>query len=621
MKKFLLILVLLPVLAVFALAVFVATLDPNKYRPQIVEMVGKKTGRSIALNGPITLHMSLEGVTFGLQDVVIGNPAWASRKEMASIGQFDLGVAVMPLLDHKLVVKSLKISKADIQLETNAAGEPNWKMESGEKEAAPVETKAQPASASPVAVDVASVQVQDSRLAMRDKDGKTTIFKIAKLSVAREGAGFAVRLDSNFNGAPVVANVTIGIADIMKIKTLPLQADVTYAAYHLIASGKADVDAKILTLDSYKVSAKDSEIHGALKASWGGAKPSATATVESGAFNPADFKPEAAKGTSASDENASAPVSGRVFSDAALPLDGLKAANAQLDIKLAEVVLGTLSVKNVAGKVTLTNGDLNMNFPAIHLGSSSIAFKTQLDASSSPARLVTTFNAPDVDTAELMPMLGMKTFLSAKANATMNITSSGNSLHDLASHANGTLSLLSDGGKVNTAALDSVVANLVTLGSSGNDVMLNCLAARFNIQNGVVRDNGVLADTTASTVLVKGNINLGEENLDMNVAAKARAGKVSAIIPPVNVRGGLKNPRYVVDAGTLADNVVGLLSGKGAKTSPVPTMQTQAGQNACVYTLDHPVAAPAAAAPATNQAPKEAVKDLGKNLLKGLLGR
>ena len=623
MKKFLLVVVAIPVLLLIGLGVAVATFDPNKYRPQLVELLSEKTGRAVKLGGPITLGMSLDGVTLGIQDASIGNPAWASRKELASIGRFDMGVALLPLLDHKLVLKSLKISKADIQVESNAAGEANWEIKSKEPASAPqAATDKHSTAAQPISVDVGSISVEDSRLAMRDAAGKATVFKIEKLSIAHDSSGFTLNLTSNFNGTTVDAKAKLAIADLMNIKIVPLDADVTYANYHLTASGKVNVADKVLELTSYKASAGASDVHGVMKASWGGAKPSVAATVLSAKLNPADFKPEAAKAEAATAamESGAPP---RVFSTSPLALDGLKAVNAALDIKLDEVALAASSVTNVDGKINLTNGVLNVSFPAIHLVQSVLALKTELNAASSPSKLEVNFTAPDVDTVSLMELMGMKPFLAAKADARMNISSYGNSLHELASHADGAFTVFSEGGKLVTSAMDGTLAQLITLGAGNDAVALNCLAARFNIKDGVVSDNGVLADTTTSTVQVKGGMNLGEETLDLTAAVFAKAGKVSALVPPVHVHGGFTHPAYSVDAGNLAQNVMGLLSGKGAKTSTVPSMLVPpTPQNACVYTLDHPAAAPVATttAPAQKLNAKDAVKNLGGNLLKGLLG-
>src|ERR1700722_11907614 len=98
MKNFLIIIGILIAIAVIGAGVFISTFDANKYRVQVADTLTKKTGREVKLNGPLKLGLSLRGMVLNIRDASIGNPSWASRPQMASIGRFKLAIAVMPLL-------------------------------------------------------------------------------------------------------------------------------------------------------------------------------------------------------------------------------------------------------------------------------------------------------------------------------------------------------------------------------------------------------------------------------------------------------------------------------------------------------------------------------------------
>ena len=108
-----------------------------------------------------------------------------------------------------------------------------------------------------------------------DADGKTNVFKVKDMAFGVKGGGVALQFSGDFNNAPVTADVKTGASDLTASGTWPIDADLTYADYHLKAKGKANLGAKKADIASYDISAKKSELHGQLSASWGkGAHPS-----------------------------------------------------------------------------------------------------------------------------------------------------------------------------------------------------------------------------------------------------------------------------------------------------------------------------------------------------------
>jgi uncharacterized protein involved in outer membrane biogenesis len=444
--------------------------------------------------------------------------------------------------------------------------------------------------------------------------------------------GMAVHFTGSSNAVPVTLDVKTDATNLLTDKNFTFNAEAVYANYKLSGDGKIDLNKKTMALSSYKLDAGHSTLKGALSAGWGGAKSTAQGNADGGSIDVADFKPPAAKG---SEKTPVAPAEpgqpARVFSDAPLNLQGLKSADAHFDIKLTEVKSGGATLKNVVGKIVLVNGTLMVDFPGVQFGDSKVNLKATVDAAASPARVEVAFTAPSVDFTDLSALAGMKDFITGKANANFSLTSAGNSLHDIASRANGSLIITSDGGKISTDALQGIYSGLATLvsaGAGGGSVGFDCLAARFNIKDGVMADNGILTDTTASVVKVAGNVNLGAETNDMTVSSKPKlAGKYGNLVPPVHIGGTLLKPSYNLTTSSLASvaqNVAGLFMKGGTVTSLVPDVSGPAGQNACIYTLDHPAAAKPTAnnntAATTKPAkPVDQLKSMGNQLMQGLL--
>ena len=107
--------------------VFLARFDPNNLKPRIAAAVEQATGRKLALNGPIHLSWSL-WPTIAMQDVALANPPGFSRPQMATLQRLDLQLAVLPLLQGRVVIARLVLVHPDIRLEQDAQGHSNWQF-------------------------------------------------------------------------------------------------------------------------------------------------------------------------------------------------------------------------------------------------------------------------------------------------------------------------------------------------------------------------------------------------------------------------------------------------------------------------------------------------------------
>lgn len=88
--------------------------------------------------------------------------------------------------------------------------------------------------------------------------------------------------------------------------------------------------------------------------------------------------------------------------------------------------------------------------------------------------------------------------------------------------------------------LDLWASNLVlALLSAGDDTkkQLNCLVARFEVENGIMSSTNTFLDTTEIIVRARGDINLADRQLDLWVAPQAKREKFLSVSAPLVVRG------------------------------------------------------------------------------------
>ena len=159
------------VVLVGAGAIFLAQFDPNSLKPRIEEAVKRATGRDLALNGPIGLKLSLTP-TVEVRDAAFSNPPGFSRPQMATLQSVELRLALLPLLSRQIQIASLALIRPDILLETNAAGQPNWKLtpQVSPNEPPGAQAPASGPAQSKTTVSIESVSIQNGNLAYRDED-------------------------------------------------------------------------------------------------------------------------------------------------------------------------------------------------------------------------------------------------------------------------------------------------------------------------------------------------------------------------------------------------------------------------------------------------------------------
>lgn len=612
MKKLLAALALLVVIAAVALFVFVENFDIDKYRAQIAGQLSEQTGRKIAFNGPIHMKLSPKGAAIDIQNAIIGNPPWASCPNMATIGHFDLGVSLPELLHNRLVITGLKISDADIELEAENGGRDNWDLNPAQgKSPAAVKTAG---TRNAVAIHVDKLAITNSRVTYYNRDGVVSIYTLEHLTVDNAG-GAALHLQANYNGIPITLDLQAGAKDLLAPKgAWPFSADATYANYKLSAEGEIDLDAKRANVSAYHILSGGSRLNGGFTADWGGAVPSLHGAVSSEGIVLADLALTTGTGNTASANRPAQKLRGRVFSDAPLGLDALKSVNASFHVAIGEMILPSGELDKVQATVKLDRGFLAVDPFTATLGKGAVNGKLKINGAASPYQASVELSASSVPLDQLLRLVSAPSFLSGPSNLEINFAASGNSLHAMAGNAFGIFGLVAARGEVSTDLAHDASSALMALFAPTGSNDLNCLTARFIVKNGVARDNGILVDTGAATISGKGAADLGQENLDILLRARAKAASFTGqILPAGYVSGRFTDPHFSVNPGEVVENVANFVLSNGPGEDVPQLLDAPPGENACLYTLQHPT-------PRTNGVTTPNFLDNATNTIQNLSG-
>ncbi|MBT8129629.1 MAG: AsmA family protein [Gammaproteobacteria bacterium] len=125
MKTFFKLMAGLIVIVIIALAGFIFTFDANQYKTEITDQLESATGRQINIAGDLDISL-YPWIGIKVNDVTVSNNEAFSNKAFLTVGQCDVRVKILPLLQKRLEIERLVLNRLSLNLEKNTAGEKNW---------------------------------------------------------------------------------------------------------------------------------------------------------------------------------------------------------------------------------------------------------------------------------------------------------------------------------------------------------------------------------------------------------------------------------------------------------------------------------------------------------------
>jgi len=176
MKKLLLILaipVVIILIAILALTVFV---NPNQFKPLIIEQTQKQTGLELVIEGDIRWQF-FPSIGFELGYTELRNPQGFSQPNLFKVDTVGVDISVMPLFKQQLEIGNVTLDGAEFYIETKKDGSKNidaltkaqTQQEEQASDTAPSQNGETQPSSSNWSINLAGITVSNSSLEMQDK--------------------------------------------------------------------------------------------------------------------------------------------------------------------------------------------------------------------------------------------------------------------------------------------------------------------------------------------------------------------------------------------------------------------------------------------------------------------
>jgi uncharacterized protein involved in outer membrane biogenesis len=573
-------------LAVVALLA-TAMVPAGLVRPLAERALSRATGAAVTFGSlgretPFSFHPR-----FVIRSIRVPAPAWAGATDTASIDRLTVEVSAIPLLWGEVRIGALEVSGARLHLVRRTDGTKSWVRARPQRD--------DDGSASPA---IGRLLIADTRVHYRD-DKRQRRFDLA---VAADPRGIRVAGPGMIRGFPVTLSATAA-APTAAGGRWPFRASIRGDAVGMEVVGAADRPLDLghmrLTIDAHAQDLRliDAIIEAGLfgtqpvklKGDVRRDRPAWKILDLSGTIGRSDIRGRA----TVTKQDGRTRIDGAVharrfdFNDLASNEGRAKAAALRRQTGPRLVPATRINLTKLArtdGRLRVTADELLWDDP-----SPLRAFEATLDIDHSRLQVPLSFTLPrgrlsgmadvdqrqgrttpivrfalDLEQARLLdffPSAG----IDGSFRGRIRLEGPGDTIRAAVGASSGHIGLVARSGAI-PARIASMLGGDIGRGitTDGDDrATLRCIAARFNVRNGIATASPVVVDTSRSRADVGGTLRLSDEQMFLDLEGAPKNDSVLRLSGPVRLRGSIREPQIAVPE---------MGKGAGAKVKAVLSM-------------------------------------------------
>lgn len=298
---------------------------------------------------------------------------------------------------------------------------------------------------------------------------------------------------------------------------------------------------------------------------FGGAAPSATeeeqASHAQGHPTKAKAETALAKGVAhaITGKAAAAKVTGSalLLPTAKLQVDRLRGLNATLHYQADEIKSQDLPLRKVDLRLRLRDSVLHIDPFAFTLPEGMLAGTAVIDARQHVPAEQLDVRLTHVQLAQFHTKGTTKPPLEGTLVGRLKLVGVGDSMHDFASTADGTLSVVVPHGEIEQAfaefaGIDVARGLGLFLKKNQQQTALRCGIADFAAHDGIAKVKQVVFDTQVVLITGLGDVNLRDERLNLQLTGRPKKLRLAVLRSPVEIRGTLRHPAVGLKGSKLA---------------------------------------------------------------------
>jgi len=570
-------------LIVVAVLVLPMIVDPNDFKAEIAEAVESSTGRTLSMEGDLTLSV-FPWLGVGIGESALSNAKGFSAQPFAQVEAVQIRVKLLPLLSRELVMDTVVLKGLQVSLETDKSGRTNWQdlaVASETEPSADTGNNSPELNGAPVLAGlvIGGVKITDARIVWDDRHAgnryqvdsfnlKTGAIGSGKsvpvsLSMQVKGtglpeSGFAPAL--NFNVAVDVDAQTLNVTGLsFRIAGLTLEGDLfgkqimSNASFNgalkirefsprdlILALGQAapeTSDASVLaradaelqlaaTTDSMKLTGlriqlDDSTLEGSLSVA-NFTRPAIRFDIRLNAIDVDRYLPPQQETTPASPTAAAAAGAGMI------PVETLRDLDLAGKVSIGKLKVAQLRSQNISMELKAREGVVRVYPASASLYEGNYKGDVKLDVRGAKPVISFKESLSGVQIGPLLKDLTGQDRLQGKTEASVQLTAKGQTPEDFKRTLNGNISFAFTDGAVKGVNLIRLIRKAQALlkgkpaptDNEPEQTDFSALRGTATVTNGVIRNNDLLAKSPLLRVTGKGKVNLPAETIKYLVTSK-----------------------------------------------------------------------------------------------------
>lgn len=551
------------------------------------------TGRSLQFGGDVRASFyPVIGAT--AQNVRIGNPQWASDTPMLAAAEMDIGVNLFALFRGDIVVERIILQDPQLHILRDAEGQLNWAFGRTSTTASAPDTSEGATERRQRNVSLTEARIIGGNLHVEDAQSGTDMhitgldatlhleglsgpadisasgslngqsFQVTATTDNAErlisGAVSAVSVDATVAGATLAFSGRAGLQDLVLEGQLQTQASALRPMMQLAGQTGGSVAPQFLPLEmtGQVTRTADGMLYGRdLQLRAGGVRLTGAADLGFGAERPhlsgqfsgdvLDLRSAAATGQGGQGGQTGgsgwsrtvidASVLAALDTDVSLTLAGLRTDATTLGRLRVGVAIDRARAVFDLREVALFGGQMTGEFVMNNRSGLSVGGDLRLRA---------------IDLLPLLTEMADYRRLQGMANMDLQFLGVGNNLHDIMNSLRGEGTLALSQGEIIGFDLAGMLRNLdMSYMGEGNRTVYQSVNGSFTIADGVLRNEDLRLEARQFSVTGRGQVGLGQRNLDYRIVPAAVRGDETLRVP-LMMTGPWDSPRFRLDLEALA---------------------------------------------------------------------
>jgi len=578
-----------------ALAIAVFEMDVDAMKPRIVQALEETTGMPIEIGGALSWKLSLRP-QISIKDVRVKNASWAKRAYAVQVPEIVVDINIVSLFRDRPTVQSVKMIRPVVNIEKRADGE----LSAAPKKRFMIPMRMKDREY-PFDFDivVGSVELDRPKVSFIDSNGEEDTFSLERIKVvpksegdariysgALTGAdgdyGFALTFEK-YDSVKKIYPVKLAVGgDIVRLAATIALDGGTKAPTDLVLSGSilnwralagglglgplaishadvavsAGMDKKTITVRSFSLKTRQSDMEVSGKINLARARPQITLGVKSRVIILADIFPNMYKGGR---PRPNRPLN--AFKDTPLFPELLAALDMDLTVDVGKFIsYREMAILDMAVKLRTDDGRGIFESSVGYMGGY-VATRASIRSDDGVLRARLAARGRGVSVGELMESLRLDRYIMGlPADMDVYAVSRGRDLSELMANLTGLVLVeTAAGGYAQedlievlygrdflTSVRDSL-ENILDGRRKRNLMRISCAAANLKLRNGRVElDKNAAVQTRAVNILFVGNMDLGRETmmlaLDATPVEGLKLSLTGALINNMEIVGNLSEP-------------------------------------------------------------------------------